>query len=37
MNDIGGSDVTHPDKAEQNRLREEYFKLEQGYGKYNSA
>jgi hypothetical protein len=37
MNDIGGSDVTHPDKAEQNRLREEYFKLEQGMEKYNSA
>ena len=30
MNEIGGgSDVTHPDKKEQNRLQEEYFKLEQ--------
>ena len=37
MNEIGGSDVTHPDKAEQNRLREEYFKLEQDMEKYNSA
>lgn len=37
MNAIGGSDVTHPDKEEQNRLREEYFKLEQEMEKYNSA
>ena len=37
MNEIGGSDVTHPDKEEQNRLREEYFKLEQAMEKYNSA
>ncbi|KAL3924894.1 MAG: hypothetical protein SGILL_000759 [Bacillariaceae sp.] len=37
MNEIGGSDVTHPDKEEQNRLREEYFKLEQDMEKYNSA
>jgi hypothetical protein len=37
MNEIGGSDVTHPDKEEQNRLREEYFKLEQEMEKYNSA
>ncbi|KAL3921978.1 MAG: hypothetical protein SGILL_002456 [Bacillariaceae sp.] len=37
MNEIGGSDVTHPDKQEQNRLREEYFKLEQAMEKYNSA
>ena len=37
MNEIGGSDVTHPDKAEQNRLREEYFKLEQEMEKYNNA
>jgi transcriptional antiterminator Rof (Rho-off) len=37
MNEIGGSDVTHPDKDEQNRLREEYFKLEQEMEKYNNA
>jgi hypothetical protein len=37
MNEIGGSDVTHPDKAEQTRLREEYFKLEQEMERYNSA
>ena len=37
MGEIGGSDVTHPDKEEQNRLREEYFKLEQEMEKYNSA
>lgn len=37
MNEIGGSDVTHPDKEEQNRLREEYFKLEQEMEKYNNA
>jgi len=37
MNEIGGSDVTHPDKEEQNRLREEYFKLEQEMEKYNTA
>ena len=37
MGEIGGSDVTHPDKEEQNRLREEYFKLEQDMEKYNSA
>lgn len=28
MNEIGSSDMTHPDPATQNRLREEYFKLE---------
>eukprot|EP00934_Nitzschia_sp_Nitz4_P001588 Nitzschia sp. Nitz4//scaffold64_size103689//38157//44477//NITZ4_004432-RA/size103689-processed-gene-0.77-mRNA-1//1//CDS//3329556118//1588//frame0 len=37
MGEIGGSDVTHPDKEEQNKLREEYFKLEQEMEKYNSA
>lgn len=37
MGEIGGSDVTHPDKEEQNRLREEYFKLEQEMEKYNNA
>ena len=37
MNEIGGNDVTHPDKAEQARLREEYFKLEQEMEKYNAA
>ena len=37
MNEIGGSDVTREDKEEQNRLREEYFKLEQEMEKYNSA
>eukprot|EP00339_Tiarina_fusa_P012646 CAMPEP_0117009208 /NCGR_PEP_ID=MMETSP0472-20121206/8431_1 /TAXON_ID=693140 ORGANISM="Tiarina fusus, Strain LIS" /NCGR_SAMPLE_ID=MMETSP0472 /ASSEMBLY_ACC=CAM_ASM_000603 /LENGTH=1991 /DNA_ID=CAMNT_0004711433 /DNA_START=103 /DNA_END=6075 /DNA_ORIENTATION=- len=37
MGEIGGSDVTHPDKEEQNKLREEYFKLEQEMEKYNNA
>lgn len=37
MGEIGSSDVTHPDKDEQNRLREEYFKLEQGMEKYSNA
>jgi hypothetical protein len=37
MNEIGGSDVTASDKAEQNRLREEYFKLEQEMERYNTA
>ena len=37
MNEIGGSDVTHPEKEKQNQLREEYFKLEQQMEKYNSA
>lgn len=37
MGEIGGSDVTHPDKEEQAKLREEYFKLEQDMERYNSA
>jgi hypothetical protein len=37
MGEIGSSDVTHPDKKEQNKLREEYFKLEQGMEKYSNA
>ena len=37
MNEIGGSDVTAADKEEQNRLREEYFKLEQEMERYNTA
>ena len=37
MGEIGGSDVTHEDKDEQNRLREEYFKLEQEMERYNTA
>ena len=37
MNEIGGSDVTHPDKEEQTRLREEYFKLEQNMERFNTA
>ncbi|KAL3943228.1 MAG: hypothetical protein SGBAC_002718 [Bacillariaceae sp.] len=37
MGEIGSSDVVHPDKDEQNRLREEYFKLEQGMEKYSNA
>ena len=37
MNEIGGSDVVLADKAEQNRLREEYFKLEQEMERYNTA
>jgi hypothetical protein len=37
MGEIGGSDVTHPDKEEQTKLREEYFKLEQDMERYNSA
>ena len=32
-----GSEMCIRDRAEQNRLREEYFKLEQGMEKYNSA
>ena len=37
MNEIGGSDVTVADKEEQNRLREEYFKLEQEMERFNTA
>lgn len=38
MNEIGGSDVTVEDNKElQNKLREEYFKLEQQMERYNSA
>ena len=37
MNEIGGSDVVLPDKEEQNKLREEYFKLEQEMERYNTA
>lgn len=37
MNEIGGSDVVVADKDEQNRLREEYFKLEQEMERYNTA
>ena len=37
MNEIGGSDIVVPDKEEQNRLREEYFKLEQEMERYNTA
>jgi hypothetical protein len=37
MGEIGSSEVTHPDKAEQAKLREEYFKLEQDMEKYNAA
>jgi hypothetical protein len=37
MGEIGSSEVIHPDKAEQARLREEYFKLEQEMEKYNTA
>lgn len=37
MGEIGSSEVTHPDKAEQAKLREEYFKLEQEMEKYNAA
>lgn len=37
MGEIGGSDVTRPDKEEQNKLREEYFKLEQEMERYNTA
>lgn len=37
MNEIGGSDVQVADKDEQNRLREEYFKLEQEMERYNTA
>mmetsp|Transcript_28963 Transcript_28963/g.69928 ORF Transcript_28963/g.69928 Transcript_28963/m.69928 type:complete len:2087 (-) Transcript_28963:128-6388(-) len=37
MGEIGSSDVVHPDKDEQNRLREEYFKLEQDMEKYSNA
>jgi hypothetical protein len=37
MEEIGSHDVTHPDKQVQNRLREEYFKLEQEMERYNAA
>jgi len=37
MNEIGGSDVTAADKEIQNKLREEYFKLEQQMERYNTA
>jgi len=37
MGEIGSSEVTHPDKAEQAKLREEYFKLEQEMEKFNAA
>ena len=37
MNEIGSSEVTHPDKEVQTRLREEYFKLEQDMEKYSAA
>jgi hypothetical protein len=37
MNEIGGSDIVLPDKEEQNKLREEYFKLEQSMERYNTA
>ncbi|GKY95468.1 hypothetical protein MPSEU_000508400 [Mayamaea pseudoterrestris] len=37
MNEIGGSDVVREDKEEQNKLREEYFKLEQEMERYNTA
>jgi phosphoribosylaminoimidazole-succinocarboxamide synthase len=38
MHEIGGSDVTvEGDKEAQNKLREEYFKLEQGMERYNTA
>ncbi|KAL7579868.1 hypothetical protein ACA910_004879 [Epithemia clementina (nom. ined.)] len=37
MGEIGGSDVTVADKEEQNKLREEYFKLEQQMERYNTA
>eukprot|EP00522_Entomoneis_paludosa_P003427 CAMPEP_0172474322 /NCGR_PEP_ID=MMETSP1065-20121228/69300_1 /TAXON_ID=265537 /ORGANISM="Amphiprora paludosa, Strain CCMP125" /LENGTH=2018 /DNA_ID=CAMNT_0013232501 /DNA_START=332 /DNA_END=6388 /DNA_ORIENTATION=+ len=37
MGEIGGSDVTVEDKEEQNKLREEYFKLEQQMERFNTA
>lgn len=37
MNEIGGSDIVLPDKEQQNKLREEYFKLEQSMERYNTA
>jgi len=37
MGEIGSSDVTHPDKEVQTKLREEYFKLEQEMERYNTA
>lgn len=37
MGEIGSSEVVHPDKDEQKRLREEYFMLEQDMEKYSTA
>ena len=37
MGEIGSADVKHEDKAQQAKLREEYFKLEQDMEKYNTA
>ena len=37
MGEIGSSDVVHPDKDEQKRLRDEYFMLEQDMEKYSTA
>ena len=37
MHEIGGSDVTDPDKEKEAQLRQEYFKLEQDMEKYTAA
>ena len=37
MHEIGGSDVTNPDKEKETQLRQEYFKLEQDMEKYTAA
>jgi len=37
MGEIGGSDITVEDKELQNKLREEYFKLEQEMERFNTA
>eukprot|EP00957_Ditylum_brightwellii_P053363 4044875-Ditylum_brightwellii.AAC.1 len=37
MQEIGSSQVEHPDKEIQAALREEYFKLEQDMEKYSTA
>merc|ERR1712157_139122 len=37
MNEIGSSEIVLPDKQEQKKLREEYFKLEQDMEKYSTA
>lgn len=37
MQEIGSSEVTHPDKQTQAKLREEYYKLEQDMERFSTA